>query len=246
MPPTLAVGVRGDHVEDMKSACAAILACLFFLPAGLAHAENLPENMKPPPARPEATVEKPDAKAALPAQEAACRTRLEALGVDFAEHAPIEEPEGCSALHPLSVSGLAGGIELRPDAVMTCAMAEATALFVRDHADPISYREFGAGLSAINQVSSYVCRPRNGTARLSEHAFANALDWGSLELADGTVIDVAAHRRSEPRRARLISDLREAACGPFKTVLGPGSDADHADHFHFDLAERRGGATFCQ
>jgi hypothetical protein len=40
--------------------------------------------------------------------------------------------------------------------------------------------------------------------------------------------------------------VRKAACGPFKTVLGPGSDADHALHFHFDLAPRRHGGTFCQ
>ncbi|TIQ63130.1 MAG: extensin family protein, partial [Mesorhizobium sp.] len=36
------------------------------------------------------------------------------------------------------------------------------------------------------------------------------------------------------------------ACGPFKTVLGPGSDADHSLHLHLDLAPRRNGGTFCQ
>ena len=223
-------------------------ALLFaLLSAALAHAEDLPETMEPPAPRPQ-TADLPggEKKAALPAEEAACRARLRALGVVFAEHEPIDEPAGCSAPHPLKVSELAGGVALRPQAVLTCAMAEATALFVRDHAVPLSRREFGSALTAIDQVSSYVCRPRNGTRRLSEHAFANALDWGALQLRDGTVIDVVAYQRAEPRRARLISALRDAACGPFKTVLGPGSDADHADHFHFDLAERRGGATFCQ
>jgi hypothetical protein len=46
--------------------------------------------------------------------------------------------------------------------------------------------------------------------------------------------------------AKFLDALRKAACGPFKTVLGPGSDADHALHFHFDLAPRRHGGTFCQ
>jgi hypothetical protein len=182
----------------------------------------------------------------MPAEEIACRARLRELGVEFSEHEPLKEESGCSAPHPLTVTSLPGDVELRPQAVLTCAMAEATATFVRDHAIPMTRQEFGSDLTAIDQVSSYVCRPRNGTQTLSEHAFANALDWGALELADETRIEVRAYQRAEPRRARLISAIRDAACGPFKTVLGPGSDADHADHFHFDMAERRGGSTFCQ
>lgn len=254
----------------------AMITVLAAGPLGFAEVENLPERMdapepRPAPAEPkqddadeaEAPIPPDDAPRLpasrpaepadaggeddpLPGHEATCRARLRELGADFSEHAPIAEPEGCAAPHPLLVSTLPGDVALRPPAVLTCAMAEATALFVRDHAAPLVEREFGSPLAAIDQVSSYVCRPRNGTDRLSEHAFANALDWGALVLADGAVIDVRAHRRAEPRRARLIAAIREAACGPFRTVLGPGSDADHADHFHFDLAERRGGATWCQ
>ena len=187
-----------------------------------------------------------DGELELPPEEAACRQRLHDLGVVFEEHVTIAEPSGCSAPHPVTVSQLPGNVALRPAAVLTCAMAEATALFVRDHAAPLARREFGSDLVAIDQVSSYVCRPRSDGQKLSEHAFANALDWGGLELAGGTVIDIRSHRRSEPRRARLVAALRDAACGPFTTVLGPGSDADHADHFHFDLAERRNGAAWCR
>jgi hypothetical protein len=32
--------------------------------------------------------------------------------------------------------------------------------------------------------------------------------------------------------------FRTAACGYFTTVLGPGANAAHASHFHFDLAMR--------
>ena len=212
--------------------------------------QALPETMNVPTQRlPEAAEEEPAEfkhPAPLPAAEAACRERLRELGVIFAEHDPIDEPEGCEAPHPITVSQLANGIALRPDATLTCAMAEATASFVQDHAGPATMREFGSPLAAINQVSSYVCRPRSDGAKLSEHAFANALDWGALELADGTRVEIRSYQRAEPRRSRLVSDLREAACGPFKTVLGPGSDDDHADHFHFDLAERSNGATWCR
>jgi hypothetical protein len=30
--------------------------------------------------------------------------------------------------------------------------------------------------------------------------------------------------------------LRTSACGYFTTVLGPGSNEAHKNHFHFDLA----------
>jgi hypothetical protein len=33
----------------------------------------------------------------------------------------------------------------------------------------------------------------------------------------------------------LIRTLRTTACGYFTTILGPGSNASHADHLHFDL-----------
>lgn len=224
----------------MKSLVRAfLLACLSILPVS-AQAVELPETMPVPKPRPAME------KAGLPAEELACRARLRQLGVVFTETAPVDEPEGCTAAHPLAVSVLPGGVALRPDAVLTCAMAEATALFVRDHARSATKKRLGAALAAVDQVSSYVCRKRNGATKLSEHAFANALDWGALELEDGTRIEIRAYGADEPRRKRLLADLREAACGPFTTVLGPGSDADHADHFHFDLAERRNDATFCQ
>lgn len=237
----------------MILARAIVLLCIVAAhPDGVAAQSGLPQAMVPPTPRPGKMPEReaaPSARpggAGMPAEERACRARLHALGVSFAEHGPIGEPEGCAAAHPLAVSVLPGDVELRPQAVLTCAMAEATALFVRDHASPLSRREFGAPLSAIGNAASYVCRSRNGTSKLSEHAYANALDWAVLELDDGTSIDVRAYPRSQPRRARLISALRDAACGPFRTVLGPGTDADHADHFHFDLAARSNGGTFCQ
>lgn len=210
--------------------------------------QELPQTMPPPPPRPEAskTAEKSVSDESMPAEEMACRARLRELGVTFEEHPPLKEASGCEAPHPLKVSSLPGNVVLRPDAVLSCAMAEATARFVADHAAPAVQKELDASLAAIDQVSSYVCRPRNGTRKLSEHAFANALDWGGIELSDGTRVEIRAYQRTEPRRSRLISTLRKTACGPFKTVLGPGSDADHADHFHFDMAERRNGGTFCQ
>lgn len=237
-----------------RAGLAALLApfLAFALPV-FALAQDLPDAMPAPAEKPQArelprTMASP-AAASLPTpkpdEAARCRERLKALGAVFTEAAAIREPEGCIASHPLAVSKLAAAVALEPPAVLSCAMAEASARFVRDHAVPLTKAEFGAALVTVEQASSYVCRPRRSGAKLSEHAFANALDWSALTLADGTRIEVRAHDRTkEPRAFALISTLHERACGSFTTVLGPGADADHADHFHFDLAKRRN--PFCQ
>jgi hypothetical protein len=183
---------------------------------------------------------------AQPREELECRRRLASLGVTFTEHEPLSGAGGCRVAHPITVTGLPGGVKLQPRAVTNCATAEAAAKFVRDTVAPAALERFNSPLRTIGHASAYVCRPRNGTTKLSEHAFGNALDIASFGLMDGTRIEVRRHGSSEPRRKRFLREIREEACGPFKTVLGPGTDADHADHFHFDLAQRRNGGTYCR
>lgn len=181
---------------------------------------------------------------AMPPAEIACRQRLQQLGVDFVNRTAERSDTGCSLPYPVVVRALGKAITLRPEAVMTCAMAEASARFAATTIVPAAKREFGVELKSVEQASSYVCRPRNGSRKLSEHAFGNALDIARFTLSDGKPVDVV--QQSEDRAARFLAAVRQAACGPFKTVLGPGSDADHAMHFHLDLAPRRNGGTVCQ
>ena len=44
----------------------------------------------------------------------------------------------------------------------------------------------------------------------------------------------------------FLNDIREGACTYFTTVLGPGSDRYHGDHFHVDVIARRGGYRICK
>ncbi len=187
---------------------------------------------------------RPDPSGRMPPEELACRERLTTLGVEFENHPAENEPAGCSIPYPLIVRSLGADIGLEPAAEMNCAMTEAAARFMKDVVSPAAKAEFGQPLKSVSSASGYVCRPRNGTSKLSEHAFGNALDIASFTLADGTT--VAVELRPEAKSAIFLGKLRKAACGPFKTVLGPGSDADHALHFHLDLAPRRNGGTFCQ
>ncbi|HWK67158.1 MAG TPA: extensin family protein [Rhizobiaceae bacterium] len=197
-----------------------------------------------PPARHDETDEARRAAPPVPTDELACRARLRTLGVDFSDRAPIDEAPGCVVGHPLAVASLGQGIDIAPQAVLNCATAEATARFLAEIVVPASKSVFGEDLVAISHGSAFVCRPRNGTTKLSEHAFANAIDIGGFKLASGRIISVAA--ATDPKEADFLSRVRMAACGPFKTVLGPGTDPDHAQHFHFDLAKRRNGGTYCR
>ena len=178
------------------------------------------------------------------AEEAACRQRLTSLGAKFTEQPPVGDPSGCAMPRPISLSDLGSGIGVQPPALVNCATAEALSRFLAGTGEKIAKEEIGSRLESVQQASGYVCRPRNGTAKLSEHAFGNAIDIASFTLMDGTVIAVDTTRN--PKHSLFLSKVRTAACGPFKTVLGPGSDSDHATHFHFDLAMRRNGGTFCQ
>ncbi|MDX8443548.1 extensin family protein [Mesorhizobium australafricanum] len=213
-----------------------------------------PETAPQPPEKPaDAGEEKmlPDPRSAdlpadkMPAEETACRERLKALGVQFEEHKAEHDAEiGCSIPYPVILRTLGKSTGISAGTELNCHMAEATARFVADTVQPAAKAEFGADLKSINQASAFVCRPRNGTHKLSEHAFGNALDIASFTLSDGRKIEVGP--MPPEKDAKFLNAVRKAACGPFKTVLGPGADPDHALHFHLDLEPRRHGGTFCQ
>lgn len=181
----------------------------------------------------------------MPAEELACRDRIEALGVVFEEHEAERDAEiGCAVPYPLLVRKLGGSVDLEPDAEMNCAMAEAAARFAADVVSPAAEAGLGSPLKSVTQASAYVCRPRHGGGKMSEHAFGNALDIAGFTLADGTAL--AVKPGLPERQKKFLDAVRKAACGPFRTVLGPGADADHELHLHLDLEPRRNGGTFCQ
>jgi hypothetical protein len=180
--------------------------------------------------------------------ELQCRARLAAAGASFREHDRLTDPSGCLVPFPIVLTSLGGGIEVEPEAVLNCAAALALVDYAHDTVSPEAEAAFGSPLDTINHASAYVCRGRVGTGetKLSEHAFGNAIDIGSFELENGRSLDVRAYGPGEKAERDFMRDVRGAACGPWKTVLGPGTNADHATHFHLDLAQRRRGGTYCK
>lgn len=136
------------------------------------------------------------------------------------------------------------GVRLSQAAVIDCRTAAAIKTWVGQSVRP-AYRNEGGGVASLRVAAHYACRGRNNVAnaRLSEHAFGRAIDISGLVLANGREISVLEGwgSRTDGEQLRRI---RRGACGPFATVLGPGSDRHHDDHFHFDTA--RGRADYCR
>lgn len=158
--------------------------------------------------------------------------------------APIADPSGCAIGEPVEVTAV-GDVAVEPPALLDCATAVAAGGFFVGAMQEVALRRLSEKVTAVRQDSAYVCRTRNGATRLSEHAFGRALDIASFRTASRRVIAVAAEPAGKDGDKAFLEDLRAAACGPFATVLGPGSDPDHAGHFHFDTASRQHG-PFCQ
>ena len=86
---------------------------------------------------------------------------------------------------------------------------------------------------------AYSCRGIDNMpgARLSEHAFGNAVDVAGFTLADGRRIDfVHDWKTTDSQEAAFLHEVHAGACQYFTTVLGPGADVFHYNHIHLDLA----------
>lgn len=141
-----------------------------------------------------------------------------------------------------------GPVAVKPTATLACPMVSALDRWIADSVQPSAMRWFGSPVAEIRQISAYSCRGMNGNsnARISEHAFGNALDIASFTLADGRSISVKNGWRGRPEEQGFLRDVQGAACQQFSTVLAPGSNVYHYDHIHVDLMRRSSGRSICQ
>jgi hypothetical protein len=151
---------------------------------------------------------------------------------------------GCVIAKPVRVAAVSG-VVLDPPALLDCPAARALNSWAQAALIPqVGAR--GGGVASIRVFSGYVCRTRNSRpgAKLSEHAKGQAIDIGGFGLRDGSELVIESGWRSAGQSA-LLQKLHAAACGTFKTVLGPSADRYHLDHFHFDTAPYR-KAVYCR
>lgn len=219
-------------------------------PADLRPAAAQPQPAPPPvpdrPALPGAA-----ASAPLPGrvslEEAYACLRLFRGGWVEARLRPPLAPEGpgCGIASPVEIAAFArdpsgGRVRVEPPLTVGCAMANATAAWVRDDLAP-AFGATGSPLAALTGMGGYACRSRNGVAgaKPSEHGRGEAVDIGGFIRADRTAIEV---RQTD---APILAQVRATACARFATVLGPGSDGFHEAHLHIDIEERRNRFAIC-
>ncbi|MCJ2034658.1 extensin family protein [Methylobacterium sp. J-068] len=180
-----------------------------------------------------------------PVDDSACRRRLERLGARF-EPLPAIANGQCGAAKPLRMTALADDLTLTPPVTLVCEAAEALARWTTE-AQVAAERDLGRPLKGLTIGTSYECRGQNHDpdAKLSEHSFANGVDVMGFTFADRPAIAVTALPDGTPE-ATFLGAVRGRACGFFRTVLGPGSDAAHANHLHLDERERNAGHRLCQ
>jgi hypothetical protein len=145
------------------------------------------------------------------------------------------------------VTGALASVSVSPAATLACPLVSALDQWIASAVQPSALRWFSQPVVEIRQISAYSCRGLNGNsnARISEHAFGNALDIASFTLADGRKIVVKSGWHGSPEEQGFLRDVQGAACEQFTTVLAPGSNVYHYDHIHVDLMRRRDGRHAC-
>jgi hypothetical protein len=138
-------------------------------------------------------------------------------------------------------------VSVTPAATLACPLVSVLDQWIDTAVQPAALRWFGQPVVEIKQISAYSCRGMNGNsnARISEHAFGNAIDIAVFTLADGRKIAVKTGWHGAPEEQGFLHDVQGAACDRFTTVLAPGSDAYHYDHMHVDLMRRASGRRAC-
>lgn len=228
---------------------AVAFAALAALLATGVGAQEIPvPRPRPPEAGPPATVPAPSATIPPategPPVDEACLARLNAAGIQFEPALPIASANAACAidtpvrLKAVNVPSRSGAIVRLPDEpVLACRFGERLGHWLGDLVAPLIAGRLSVDVRAVRTGPGYDCRNRNRAAagQLSAHAIGLAVDISRFELANGGTLPVKPDGDERARAA--VEALRTAACGWFTTVLGPGSDAAHADHMHVDILQ---------
>jgi hypothetical protein len=152
----------------------------------------------------------------------------------------IDGPGICGMTRPLKVSAFNNGaIAVDKTLTIDCPMIPALEAWLNAIVEPDAQTRFGQRVATVNVFGAYSCRGIDNMpgARLSEHAFGNAVDVAGFTLADGREIDfVHDWKKTDSQEAAFLHEAHAGACQYFTTVLGPGADVFHYNHIHLDLA----------
>jgi len=244
--PMVRPALRPDHLPvpamapDMKAPASEDLPAhtgdAALVPASMGHARSLR-----PMARPGVIVEQAMARRRALNRGKVCGDRdLQGEDIGYV----TGKIAGCGVQNAVKLRSVSG-IPLSQPAILDCTTAKALKTWVdRGLVPAVGTR--GRGIAEIKVAAHYACRTRNNRpgAKISEHGRGRAIDISGVRLKDGSTVSVLKDWNSRTY-GRILRRAHERACGIFGTVLGPGSDGYHEDHFHFDTARYRGG-PYCR
>ncbi|WP_413992588.1 extensin family protein [Labrys okinawensis] len=150
------------------------------------------------------------------------------------------QPEPMQSAGPVQLrDGGPFSVSLDRSLVMSCSMVPTLTRWLTQDVQPAALANFGSPIVEMTTFGSYSCRRRDNrmVGKLSEHAFANAVDVKGFKLADGRETRVLTGWRGSAQEQAFWRDVAYGGCRKFNTVLGPGtSDGMHENHLHLDLA----------
>jgi hypothetical protein len=172
-------------------------------------------NTLPVPAEPEPVSDKWSDQEVIAALEE-CLALLAPLGANIDVSKPIRDGQcGSAAVVQLKRVGAASPVEINPPATLNCRMVVKLHEWVEKSLQPAARETFNAPVRRLVNASGYTCRNRYGsraaTAKISEHAFANALDVSAIVLNDGRSIDVLSNWGKTERDLRAIAEAKAEA-----------------------------------
>jgi hypothetical protein len=178
--------------------------------------------------------------------------QLITLGVVYRRIPDDESERGCVIENGVEVSRV-GNVKLTRPALLTQDMAIRLGRWVKDSLEPEVQKTYRTQLAAIDVGGSYSCRniygkPFGGrfAGRLSEHAFANAIDIGGFVLSDGRAVKYLNQWHGKDGSREFFLATSTSACEIFNTTLTPDYDRFHRNHIHIDASPKKeGDAKFC-
>lgn len=226
----------------LVAALSVLIAGCSVLPEGRGIARaSMPQAMRP-------------SAPALPAAPLAdTRQCISALSKAQVRFTPVPDQTfgaGCSQLGSVRLSTIAltdaprGMNELAISNIgpVRCELAQRFAGWAQFGVARAAEQMLGSPLVKIETMGSYSCRTIAGSAKLSQHAHANAIDIAAFVLADGRRISVKQGWSGTNQERAFLRAIHASACKRFGTVLGPDYNAAHQDHLHVDMS----GQGYCR
>lgn len=154
----------------------------------------------------------------ITAAQAQCDTLLRTIDAVIIPQPPIKEGK-CGAPAPVRLVSLGKTlpVSFSPPALVDCRMAAALNTWISQHVQPLAAKHLGERIVQVEVMSDYSCRRSSGRRdRLSQHAFADALDIRGFVTQSGrrTRVLQAWGETQRDIAARLAAEAAQDAAPP--------------------------------